>query len=86
MRLRPTHSATIAANTATAPSTTHCHPAGTKLIRLPVFDPRNPRSDGRIASYRMPILKCSMTAMTIATASSTGVAIQKRLISISNTM
>ena len=39
-----------------------------------------------MASYRMPILKCSMTAMTIATANSTGVAIQKRLNSISSTM
>ena len=83
-RFRNTNSATKAMNTATASRMVHCAPAGVKLIRLPASAFRKFRSLGRIASYRIDTLKCSMTAMMNVTARNSGVAIQKRLQTISS--
>ncbi len=83
-RFRNTNSTTKAANTATASRMVHCAPDGMKLIRLPASDFRKLRSLGRIASYRIDTLKCSMTATMNVTARNTGVATQKRLHSISS--
>ena len=54
-----------------------------KLIRLPASAFRKFKSLGRIASYRIETLKCSITATMNVTARKTGVATQKRLVSIS---
>ena len=82
-RFRKTNSATKAANATTAIRMVHCAPAGMKPIRLPASALRKFRSLGRIASYRIDTLKCSITATMNVTARNIGVATQKRLVSMS---
>ena len=80
---RKTNSATKATKATTAIRMVHCAPAGMKLIRLPASDFKKFKSLGRIASYRIETLKCSITATMNVTARKIGVATQNRLVSMS---